>query len=259
MTFAKSCPGSRFIREPIPENINCPSCGAEVEVWSDELSQPCPSCGTRVFREQHPSCIDWCPAAKECIGPEVYERLKPEVEKGATEAEVTTPLDVVSREHEEVLEQLGFLRAATLCLRLGTRASVPESSKVLEQGMSNLRQVLEFFDKEVQLHFRREEEILFPALEKRMGKERSPTQVLLAEHAQLWQWYERLKKKVKVFQKGGSEHPVATEIYEIGNHIIGLLRGHIEEENKSLLPIAQSLLEEAELDNISSKWQSLSV
>ena len=77
MPFDKSCPGARTIREPTPEDVNCPNCDETVEIWTDELKANCPSCGAKVFREQQPSCIDWCPHARECVGPEVYERLKP--------------------------------------------------------------------------------------------------------------------------------------------------------------------------------------
>ncbi len=65
MTLAKSCPGSRAVREPTPEYISCPNCGDEVEVWTHEVSRACSKCGTRVFREQRPSCIDWCPYAEQ--------------------------------------------------------------------------------------------------------------------------------------------------------------------------------------------------
>src|SRR4030067_416459 len=96
----------------------CPGCGAEVESWTDELKATCRKCGNKVYRAQQASCIDWCPHAKECVGPEVYERLKP----GAGEdlSGSGTPLDVLKREHERVLENMGLLRAASLCLRLGT-------------------------------------------------------------------------------------------------------------------------------------------
>ncbi len=261
MTFSKSCPGSRSIREPTPEYINCPSCGEEVEVWTHELSYPCSNCGTRVFREQRPSCIDWCPYAEECIGPEVYQKLKPGAEKGSAETETATPLDLLSREHDEALKQIGSLRAATLCLTVGARSSVPQSSQALNQGVSNLGQVLEFFDKELKLHFRREEEVLFPILEKHMGRKGSPTQLLLAEHAELWQWHERLKGKLAELQKDGSAHlPVAAAgVYEVGSHITRLLKEHIQKENETLLPLAKGLLGQEELDEIVRKWELLAL
>ena len=64
------------IREVTPEDIACPQCGEEVEIWSDELTARCTHCETRVSREQGPSCIDWCAFAEQCIGTEKYQRLK---------------------------------------------------------------------------------------------------------------------------------------------------------------------------------------
>lgn len=70
------CPGSKVIRQPLPEDYPCPQCGEMVEIWTHELKVKCPQCGTTVFREQKPSCIDWCKFAKECVGEEAYNRLK---------------------------------------------------------------------------------------------------------------------------------------------------------------------------------------
>ena len=69
------CPGSGNIRTPIPTLKKCPNCGEEVEIWSDELKTRCTQCGTTVFREAVPSCIEWCHAAKECLGEEKYNKL----------------------------------------------------------------------------------------------------------------------------------------------------------------------------------------
>jgi len=69
------CPGSRDIITPVPIYKRCPDCGEEVEVWSDELKAKCAECGTTVFREAVPSCIEWCQAAKECLGEERYNQI----------------------------------------------------------------------------------------------------------------------------------------------------------------------------------------
>jgi NADH pyrophosphatase NudC (nudix superfamily) len=70
------CPGSGGIRTPIPSLKPCPQCGQEVEIWSDELKARCRNCGATVFKEAVPSCIDWCQAARECLGEEKYNQLK---------------------------------------------------------------------------------------------------------------------------------------------------------------------------------------
>lgn len=61
------CPGSFRSALPQPMEKTCPRCGAEVEIWSDEEMVYC-ECGTPVFREAVPRCVEWCPAAEECIG-----------------------------------------------------------------------------------------------------------------------------------------------------------------------------------------------
>ena len=75
MTLFK-CPGSERIREPFPENIKCFCCGAEAEIWSDEVETKCPSCGSKVARTPPASCLEWCACARECVGPEKFTRFK---------------------------------------------------------------------------------------------------------------------------------------------------------------------------------------
>ncbi len=256
MVFDKSCPGSRTIREPRPEYINCPDCGREVEIWTDELKATCPGCGNKVFRAQQASCIDWCPHARKCVGPEVYERLRPGIEEDLSGAD--TSLDILKREHDRVLDNLGLLRGASLCLTLG---NLTPQSAIREKGIEHLSKVLDFFDKDLALHFCREEEVLFPALEKHLGLEKCPTRLLLEEHGEVWRYYDRLKEKLAELQRNGSGSlkAVPAEVQEITSHIEHLLRGHIKKENKSLLPLARSLLNEKEIEEISSKWKSLSV
>ena len=254
MTFDKSCPGSRNIREPIPEYVNCSSCGKEVEIWTDELKAVCPGCGNELFRAQQASCIDWCPHAKECVGPEAYERLRPGIEEDPSQ--VNTPQNILKREHDRVLENLGLLHGASLCLTLG---NLTPQSAIKEKGREHLSKALDFFDKDVGLHFRREEEILFPALEKRLGAEKSPTRLLLEEHGEVWRWYTRLKKKLVELHGEGSEYSAAipAEVRDISSHIEHLLREHIKKENEALLPLTADSLGEDELEEISQKWKSL--
>ena len=66
------CPGSKNIRQPIPEYVKCHFCKAEVEIWSDEIKAKCPNCKQTVTREAGLSCLEWCKYAKECVGDQVY-------------------------------------------------------------------------------------------------------------------------------------------------------------------------------------------
>ncbi len=247
------CPGSKSIREPVPENIACPSCGQEVEIWTDEKKAVCPNCKTTVFRERQMSCIDWCPYARECVGPEVYDRLKPGEKK---EDIAGTPLDVLKKEHDRVLETIALLRGVSLCLKFG---SLGTQSPLQDRGLNHLRKIIEFFDKDVTLHFRREEEVLFPALEKHIDPEKSPAKMLEREHDDWRGYYRRLKEIASRMELVGEANTEAlsVEAQEVNASIEQLLREHIKKENESLLPLARSLLSEAELQEISKKWREL--
>ena len=68
------CPGAKFLRQPKPEIFQCPSCGEEVEIWTDEIRGVCSNCGRTMFREGAMSCLEWCKFAQECVGEATYDR-----------------------------------------------------------------------------------------------------------------------------------------------------------------------------------------
>ncbi|MFC1919084.1 phosphohydrolase [Chloroflexota bacterium] len=71
------CPGQDF-RNLRVSLYKCPGCGAEVEIFSDEIKVKCPKCGERVYRDKIPSCIDWCASARQCLGEERWKELMSE-------------------------------------------------------------------------------------------------------------------------------------------------------------------------------------
>lgn len=54
----------------------CPSCGGEVEMFSDETRVRCPQCRQPVYKEDVPSCVEWCAKARECIGEARWQALR---------------------------------------------------------------------------------------------------------------------------------------------------------------------------------------
>ncbi len=70
------CPGAGRIRQPAPELFDCPGCGAEVEIWTDEFRRDCPSCGRTVYRDGAMSCLDWCKYGEECVGEDALRRYR---------------------------------------------------------------------------------------------------------------------------------------------------------------------------------------
>jgi DNA-directed RNA polymerase subunit RPC12/RpoP len=74
-SMESKCPG-QDIRNLKSAMYKCPSCGAEVEMFSDELRIKCKNCGAYVYKEEAPSCIEWCPQARQCLGEGRWLALK---------------------------------------------------------------------------------------------------------------------------------------------------------------------------------------
>jgi ribosomal protein S27AE len=68
------CPGAANIRTPTLSIRRCPQCGAEVEVFSNDVSVKCGSCGYVVYNDIS-SCVRWCRYARECVGDETFRKL----------------------------------------------------------------------------------------------------------------------------------------------------------------------------------------
>ncbi len=75
MTALFNCPGSQKFKQPEPKSIKCPTCGQEVEMWTDEIQVTCSNCKGSILRQQEgASCLDWCKYAKECVGEQTYNK-----------------------------------------------------------------------------------------------------------------------------------------------------------------------------------------
>ena len=79
------CPGQDS-RKITVEIHTCPRCRTELELFSDEAQVRCHRCGEIMRRESTPSCADWCPAAKQCLGEERWRSLKGEKMEGSKDA-----------------------------------------------------------------------------------------------------------------------------------------------------------------------------
>ncbi|MCX7677723.1 MAG: hypothetical protein N2316_00750 [Spirochaetes bacterium] len=61
-----TCPGLNNIKTPQLFVVECPSCGENVEIFSDEIKAPCPRCSQSVHRHLS-TCAHWCAHGRECI------------------------------------------------------------------------------------------------------------------------------------------------------------------------------------------------
>jgi len=65
------CPGQdpRFWKPTDIAERLCPSCGAAIEFWKDDVRRPCPACGAVVANPGFDlGCAAWCQYADRCLG-----------------------------------------------------------------------------------------------------------------------------------------------------------------------------------------------
>jgi len=74
------CPGAANIRTPTLTIKKCPRCGEDVEVFSNDITVSCSTCGFVIYNDIQ-SCVQWCTYARECVGEETYRKLTAEKSK----------------------------------------------------------------------------------------------------------------------------------------------------------------------------------
>ena len=156
------CPGQdrRYWKEDAVFEVPCPECGAAVELFKDESSGRCSSCGHKF---PNPGidfgCAKWCSLAGQCLGfvPEsqltsnssdgaLAGRLIQEVKEafGADPVRVGRSMKVFYYARELAGKEGGDPRvvlAAALLLGIGPAQPEPESAAP-PQGASQARQIL---------------------------------------------------------------------------------------------------------------------
>jgi predicted RNA-binding Zn-ribbon protein involved in translation (DUF1610 family) len=69
------CPGALGIKgAPTLKLKTCPSCGAELELFSSEISTECRNCGFVAYNDTQ-TCLNWCKYAGDCVGEELYKQF----------------------------------------------------------------------------------------------------------------------------------------------------------------------------------------
>jgi hemerythrin-like domain-containing protein len=110
----------------------------------------------------------------------------------------------------------------------------------LDEQRSASDEFLEFFDEHTLLHFREEEEILFPLVVDRPDAPMELLSRLLVEHVRLHGLVRDLRA-----QRGADGSPTATMA-----EIARLLADHIRAEESELFPLMERMLSEDELSSV---------
>ncbi len=121
----------------------------------------------------------------------------------------------------------------------------------------HLDQVLEFLrvfaDK---CHHAKEEELLFPALEK-VGvlKEQGPIGVMLAEHNKARDRVKGIAEGIARYKAG--DRDAAAKIIENGKAYVRILAAHIDKEDNVLYPLADARLSKSTQEELAEKFERI--
>jgi hemerythrin-like domain-containing protein len=143
------------------------------------------------------------------------------------------PTEDLIAEHEAVLDALRLLEKVEGALATGKT-----------EAAEHLEQLLDFFKGFVdRCHHGKEEEVLFPELEKRgFPRESGPVGVMLAEHDAGRQCIRGMSEGLARLRAG--ERDALSTIRQNAGGYRELLRSHIAKENNVLFPLADRLLPE---------------
>ena len=119
--------------------------------------------------------------------------------------------------------------------------------------INRLSEITAFMDKDLEIHFKREEEALFPVLGNYIGVETGPINVMLIEHNNCRDLSAGFKVKINGYRSDKNYKALA----DAGNSLSRLLSEHEDKEDHILFNMAQMHLTQDEKHNIMEKILSI--
>jgi hemerythrin-like domain-containing protein len=143
------------------------------------------------------------------------------------------PTDQLVKEHVSIQLMLNVLER--VCGKLNAGEKIPQK---------HLEQILEFIKVFAdQCHHGKEEEFLFPAMEKvGIPRDGGPIGVMLAEHTEGRQYVKELGEAIEWYGRG--DPTAVAALVGSARKYVELLNAHIEKENGVLFPMAEEHLPE---------------
>ncbi len=151
------------------------------------------------------------------------------------------PIALFIQEHEEVLLHLRTLNKVAAQIR---------EHGVDEQTLSTLEKSMEFIREEVEVHNKKEEEALFPVVERYVE---GPTRSLREDHRHLAQHFQQLEEAAHTIASNPTHQEAINQFLVTTRTIVQIMVNHIHKENHILFPMLQRFLTKDELREVSRK------
>lgn len=157
---------------------------------------------------------------------------------------MSRPIEILSNDHKVVLEKLKVMEQAINDLK----------SPAAKKTFADLKV---FLKKEVDIHFKKEEDALFPEIEKFMPRDAGPVGQMLLEHQDLYKYEDNFIKGVDLLSENENSGEASKLIKENGINYINLLREHIYKEDNILFMMADMHLDDDQIKEIMTKFEEL--
>ena len=178
---------------------------------------------------------------------------------------MSDPIDRLLAEHRELRIDIERLRSAVA--ELGARGDAG-----LPVAMPALRSVVAMMAGPLLVHARKEDEALFPAVERALGETEGPTAVMRREHLEIHDRARRFRETLR--QLHDEEHPAivaggerlrrlaeredgAAALAATGEEVVELLDAHFEKEEDVLFPVARTLLTSEDLAAVTARMEEI--
>ena len=151
------------------------------------------------------------------------------------------PIAQFMQEHDEMLVHLSSLNKATTSL-------VQHGFSV--DAFNKVSAALHFIEDEVGVHNKREEEALFPVLERYVE---GPTRLMREDHKNLKHEYLKLRRAASKLNKNKGSKSAARQLEITAKGIVQRLVNHIHKENHILFPLVQKFMTKDALREIARR------
>ncbi len=148
------------------------------------------------------------------------------------------PTEILKEEHQNVLQKLDALE------------EVISHLDKKEEISPKLKELASFFETDFWIHFTKEEEALFPEIEKFIPREGGPTGMMLVEHEDLRNTNREFQPVIYDYLGDSGSAEIKRMIQEYGSHFIGVLRQHIDKEDNILFMMADMHLDQTQMDKV---------
>lgn len=155
------------------------------------------------------------------------------------------PTDILKAEHQEVLQKLDTLE--DVINRLHEKAAIA----------APLKDLTTFFNTDFWTHFAKEEEALFPELEKFIPREAGPVGVMLAEHEDLRRTNAEIQRATSEYLSGSDNVQTRAVLQERGTHFVTVLREHINKEDNILFMMADMHLDQEQVNSVLERFEKI--